>query len=426
MKPISKNIPDTTANEPAEDAPDRHPRDTNSMPPIEAHPDTVKLTHHTWQPPPSSMDTVKLPQQPPSSDDTETDIQEARTEQTNIAPPSSPIVGTSDTEVAGEIGSSDELPARIVSAPPSIRSSPIKLPGMPAPVGTNSRMDDGAGPRDGSQNKTAAIATAAREPGPALQVTDVAAMPQSQHFQMGRTAAPLPPQRHVDPTMVLRINNGLGARARRAIAITAVASSLIGLAVGYILWGLPDRPPEQDTDSSATSSSQKPAVNIPLCQVAVTSEPDNARVRANGKLFGHTPIDIELPCNTTSLTLSKRAFVRQSMPLTLSTDSAQTTHGILKRKQFKISIKSNPEGARVVRGDQELGKTPFKVTLPGYIETTLVLRRKGYLHRNIKLAPTNSTSVHPRLTPARPPISYLSSPGYRFLHSPSETGCGSS
>lgn len=442
--------------------------------PVNGAPDTVKLSSQTWRPPPPKpgkpspkgwnepAETVKVQSQSwidpnHEAEDAITDVRDVADMQSGTIE-SGAVTGEESPQVAGEIGSNDDVAVRIVSVPPSDVSHAVKLPGLPErseatpgerpgvatpPVAKDATDRSPAAPmpkppalqpvppretpRAPAPVARAAMPAAARTPTPPtpLPPTRTPTPPPGAHTPtpppvahtptpppvahtptpppVARTPTPPPhtptpapgvlttrmpareptpapgsPAYPRDPTMILRVP----PRRAKALIVTSMLATLLGLGAGYALWGYNKKDSAApDTSQPAKEPLKDTVVVAPAdadCQLKIDSTPSDARVTLSGKDLGETPVHAIVPCEKGELKVTKRRFETTTQPFTAVAAKPVALNLVLKRPTHKLMIKSVPPGAAIHLNGEEIGETPLRVSIPGYTKLPLVLKHDGF------------------------------------------------
>ncbi len=375
--------------------------------PSSGAPDTVKLTSQTWQPPPrkgpekpsaerwdSAQQTVKVTTQTwrevrGNDEEAVTDIREVPADLDAI------VTGEANPQVAGEIGTDEDQPVRIVSVPPIDPSSLVlPLPGMTAPVSTPEaptlRVNKPRPPpsvRDPTPPPHTQKSAGSAPPQRQMTPTPLPAAPRA---PFGLEPTPVP-RRSVDPTMMIRVQR---SPVRLVVAASAL-SALVGLGAGYAIWGIGQSRTDSAEAAPAPGAEQaaKPAVvTAERCSIEIASTPKGATVSMGETELGQTPVKADVKCGPVDLTLKKRRYASKTEKVVVTAGAPNKVSLELERPTHTIMIKSSPSGATIKRGGEELGKTPMKIELPGYTKTALVLKRKGYRKYSVNVTARKKSS----------------------------------
>ena len=113
--------------------------------------------------------------------------------------------------------------------------------------------------------------------------------------------------------------------------------------------------------------------------VMITSAPDSAAVRFQGKNLGSTPVVIrDLPYGTYTAELSRHGFNPQTVTWQVDSPLPQLVRGSLDSNLGTLVINSVPANAEVIMDGKSVGRTPFRDNVEeGKHE--IELRRNGYI-----------------------------------------------
>jgi len=122
--------------------------------------------------------------------------------------------------------------------------------------------------------------------------------------------------------------------------------------------------------------------------VMITSAPDSAAVKFQGKNLGNTPVVIrDLPYGTYTAELSRHGFNPKTVTWQVDSPLPQLVRGSLDSNLGTLIIESVPANAEVIMDGKSIGRTPFRDNVEeGKHE--IELRRDGYI--------TLKKSVHVR------------------------------
>ena len=113
--------------------------------------------------------------------------------------------------------------------------------------------------------------------------------------------------------------------------------------------------------------------------VMITSAPDSAAVKFQGKNLGNTPVVIrDLPHGTYTAELSRHGFNPQTVTWQIDSPLPQLVRGSLDSNLGTLIIDSVPANAEVIMDGKSIGRTPFRDNVEeGRHE--IELRRDGYI-----------------------------------------------
>jgi len=136
--------------------------------------------------------------------------------------------------------------------------------------------------------------------------------------------------------------------------------------------------------------------------VIVSSVPQGASLKIDGKSFGNTPSRIQLAAGTYLLEISAdlyktwkhRLIVKPNEPLEIKNIRLQTADG-------KLAIKTKPSGANVMIGGTFIGQTPMVIDLSPNTDHVVRISKAGYekATRNVRVPSATSTRLDVNLKP---------------------------
>ena len=98
---------------------------------------------------------------------------------------------------------------------------------------------------------------------------------------------------------------------------------------------------------------------------------------ADGRPLGATPVTIDVPCDARRATFHRDRYQDHAEPLALR-PGAQAINARLERPTFTVTVASRPSGAAVTLGGRLVGKTPVKLSVPGFAGTPVELALPGF------------------------------------------------
>lgn len=255
--------------------------------------------------------------------------------------------------------------------------------------------------------------------------------PQQHGFHERRSTSPIqdevPAQGKVMHTAMI-VHPRRTSPARIVIAAVLV-STVVGLGVGYLLWGSARETatgsPDRSASASALANSTGPTgrdggdtrERMPAaseeradagsdagdaatavqgdtspggesgaedteaaadCAVVVLSKPDEADVFVGDRRLGQTPLNTTLPCGKTELVLRRERYADTTEVATLEPGERTRVETRLQRPQVTLEITSTPPGAMVLVDRKRVGKTPLTVEVSAFSRSVVVVRKSGY------------------------------------------------
>ena len=136
--------------------------------------------------------------------------------------------------------------------------------------------------------------------------------------------------------------------------------------------------------------------------LAITSAPDKATVRLDGKEIGETPLTLEALQGAHELEVAKEGWKPVARRIEVQAETASTIATIeLERVDGTIALTSDPSGASVLVNDQFRGRTPLTLSLVGDKAYRLTVSKAGYGtdSRELRVEGGRSASLAVRLAP---------------------------
>jgi hypothetical protein len=136
--------------------------------------------------------------------------------------------------------------------------------------------------------------------------------------------------------------------------------------------------------------------------VTIQTTPEEAEVFVDGASVGFTPIlDMRMPPGRTAhLELKKKGYRTVSRDLTLSASVERLDIALISESEphMVMHIDSEPPGASVLLGSQELGVTPMDWDTPSAIApATLTFRLRGYVPSDLHVVRGKDTRASAKL-----------------------------
>ncbi len=136
--------------------------------------------------------------------------------------------------------------------------------------------------------------------------------------------------------------------------------------------------------------------------VTVSSVPQGAALKIDGKLFGNTPSRIQLAAGTYLLEISADLYKTWKHRLVVKPNEPQEIKDIqLQPADGKLAIKTKPVGANVMIGGTFIGQTPLVIDLSPNEDHVVRISKAGYekATRNVKVPSATSTRLDVNLKP---------------------------
>ena len=99
--------------------------------------------------------------------------------------------------------------------------------------------------------------------------------------------------------------------------------------------------------------------------------------RDDGRPLGATPVTIDVSCDARRVTFHRDRYQDHAEPLELR-PGEQAITARLERPTFTVTVASRPAGAAVTLGGRSVGKTPVKLSVPGFEGTPVELALPGF------------------------------------------------
>jgi formylglycine-generating enzyme required for sulfatase activity len=113
--------------------------------------------------------------------------------------------------------------------------------------------------------------------------------------------------------------------------------------------------------------------------VFVSSVPQGANVQIDGRLFGNTPLSIQLAAGIYLLEISADGYETWKSRLVVKPNEPQEIKDIeLRPADGKLAIHTKPAGANVLIGGRFIGQTPLKVDLSPNKDHVVQISKAGY------------------------------------------------
>jgi hypothetical protein len=113
--------------------------------------------------------------------------------------------------------------------------------------------------------------------------------------------------------------------------------------------------------------------------VFVSSVPQGANVQIDGRLFGNTPLSIQLAAGIYLLEISADGYETWKNRLVVKPNEPQEIKDVeLRPADGKLAIHTKPAGANVLIGGRFIGQTPLKVDLSPNKDHVVQISKAGY------------------------------------------------
>ncbi len=174
-------------------------------------------------------------------------------------------------------------------------------------------------------------------------------------------------------------------RARRVWPWIALAVGVVGLATGLWAWALiNDLSRNARVDAPALAEAAPATATGAAIEARPVDTPLTAGTPPAGSVVPPTPAPSPAPPAT------PRVAVTPPTPPPPVAESSGPR---------KVSLKSDPAGARVLSGERELGTTPLDVTVPAGGTLRLELLAEGHGSKLVTLTSASASSIHVSLPP---------------------------
>jgi hypothetical protein len=138
--------------------------------------------------------------------------------------------------------------------------------------------------------------------------------------------------------------------------------------------------------------------------IKIVSVPIGAEVRIDGKSFGNTPLQIQLPAGTHQLELSAQRFKGYRTQLVVEPDQPRILDAIrLQPADGTLVVLTHPAGANVMVDKTYVGQTPLKIEVASGTPHVIHLDKPGYekVSRQIQIAVAGSKELQLNLIPQK-------------------------
>ena len=204
-----------------------------------------------------------------------------------------------------------------------------------------------------------------------------------------------------------------------AAAASGLVAALLGLGLGYLLWGgdqdrtasttaagdhvakptgdtpaattevdLPDEGSKPATNHGADDAADDGAGNPEAasaevrpaqpCQVVVQSKPEGVQLNVAGKSVGATPYDGPAPCGDVELTATKVHYMDETKSATLVAGTPGQIDFDLNRMRYMLTVASSPAGATVKINGKSAGTSPARKRFPAFFKANVSVSKRGY------------------------------------------------
>ncbi len=160
-------------------------------------------------------------------------------------------------------------------------------------------------------------------------------------------------------------------------------------------------------DRTGAAPAPPPPAPAPTKQVAtleVRSDPPDAAVFVDGGYLGRTPLVATVEAGRHRLLVKKSGYQPYEVSVRLNPgERVQVYARLLPAEQKgRLSVRSDPEGARVYLNDEYRGRTPLVLELrPGVYDLRLTLPGYGEYRERVRVNPNETTYVFARLAPEK-------------------------
>ncbi len=121
-----------------------------------------------------------------------------------------------------------------------------------------------------------------------------------------------------------------------------------------------------------------PLADASACEIELITEPDGALVAVGRRRLGKTPYVGELPCDADSVKIAHPRYANLSREITPVPGERIALQVKLERPTFKLRVVSSPKGAAVYVGGRRAGTTPVTTHVTGFERTTVKVSKRGY------------------------------------------------
>jgi hypothetical protein len=241
----------------------------------------------------------------------------------------------------------------------------------------------------------------------------------------------------------------LERRSVRRAGQVALAS-LVGIVLGWMAWGGPNKPPTSEESENTVASepivapldagSEAPepdagaegdsgeteddtvAAKAPVieqevqaepsdagavaaddtCAVLIHSKPSGASVWRNDQAIGKTPYRGKQPCGKSIFVVKRDNYKPLEIVRRLRDDGLNKINLELERPSYRVTVTSSPSRAVVRVNGKKVGRTPVAVRLPGYTKAKFTIDKPGHRTWKRTMVPRESNAqVKATLAPSK-------------------------
>jgi len=195
------------------------------------------------------------------------------------------------------------------------------------------------------------------------------------------------------------ILGGVGAVAVTAAAIVVVMSSSNGGAapepkqsVKQLAQLAPPVAKTADQEPTPPDEAEDPApgegppvVGAGPCSVVVNTTPAGSIVQLDDTKLGPSPITVAATCDKHKLDISHARYQPTTKLVTLTEGKPESVEVTLSRPTHIVTVTSNPPGATIFIDGRRAGTTPTKLSVLGFVQVKLELKKTGFQPAQAKL-----------------------------------------
>lgn len=146
-----------------------------------------------------------------------------------------------------------------------------------------------------------------------------------------------------------------------------------------------DAEPEQPAEPVDPPDAQSPVAGDGPCSVVVTSTPAGSTVLLDGRVIAPSPIMIATTCERHRIDIKHPRYKLATKFVTLKEGSPGSIDTTLQRPTHTVKITSQPSNATIYIDGRRAGTTPTVLSVMGFSNLTLEIKKTGYATMSRKL-----------------------------------------
>jgi hypothetical protein len=139
----------------------------------------------------------------------------------------------------------------------------------------------------------------------------------------------------------------------------------------------PATPPETET-IAATPPETGTIVAPTKCRLRVATAPADAVVLIDGREYGPSPVDEQVPCGSLLVAARRARYVDATKRVELSVGATDSVELHLLRPMHRLRVLVRPGKANVVVNGRSAGTSPVSITVPGFERAVVTVSKPGY------------------------------------------------